>query len=56
MDLAIEEEVVTRGPTRSFGNGLDFLQMRARYRVTGQAGDRRLDFEAPGSAETFRGR
>ena len=37
-------------------NDLDFLQMRGRYRVTGKAGDRTLDFTAPGAAETFRGR
>jgi hypothetical protein len=35
---------------------MDFLQMRARGRVTGRAGERPLDFQAPASAETFRGR
>jgi hypothetical protein len=35
-------------------NGLNFLQMRGQYTVTGTAGDRTLDFTAPGSAETFR--
>ena len=35
-------------------NGLNFLQMRGQYTVTGKAGDRTLDFTAPGSAETFR--
>jgi hypothetical protein len=35
-------------------NGLNFLQMRGQYTVTGNAGDKRLDFTAPGSAETFR--
>ena len=35
---------------------LDFLQMRGRYAVSGTAGERRFTFEAPGSAETFRGR
>ena len=33
----------------------NFLQMRGRYTVTGRAGDRMLDFSAPGAAETFRG-
>ena len=35
---------------------LDFLQMRARYRVTGRAGGTIVDFSGMGSAETFRGR
>jgi len=42
--------------TGPLANDLDFLQMRGRYRVTGKAGDRALDFTAPGAAETFRGR
>ena len=33
---------------------LNFLQMRGQYTVTGQAGDRAINFTAPGSAETFR--
>jgi hypothetical protein len=56
MDLSVEDEVVTRQPARAFGASMDFLQLRARYRVRGQAGESRLDFEAAGSAETFRGR
>lgn len=32
----------------------NFLQLAGVYRVTGQAGGRRIDFEARGSAETFR--
>ena len=39
-----------------FGGGLDFLQLRASYRVSGRAGDRSIDFTAAGTAETFRGR
>jgi hypothetical protein len=39
-----------------FGAGLDFLQLRAKYAVSGQAGGRTVNFTAPGSAETFRGR
>jgi hypothetical protein len=35
-------------------NGINFLQMRGTYTVTGQAGARRFNFTAPGSAETFR--
>ena len=57
MDLTVEETVVTplRG-TLSEGAEGDFVQMRAAYRVTGQAGDRKIDFTAPGAAETFRTR
>jgi hypothetical protein len=44
--------VTTRG---TLGNGLDFLQMRGTYTVTGTAGDRPINFTASGSAETFRG-
>jgi hypothetical protein len=39
---------VADGPTQ-------FLQLRALYHVTGTVGDRQLDFEALGSAETWRG-
>jgi hypothetical protein len=35
-------------------NGLNFLQMRGEYVASGKVGDRRLEFEAAGSAETFR--
>jgi hypothetical protein len=56
LDLTIEDAVVTAMPQGSFGGGMDFLQMRAAYHVEGRAGDRRLSFDAPGSAETFRGR
>ena len=41
-------------PGGALSNGLNFLQMRGQYTVTGKAGDRMLDFSAPGSAETFR--
>jgi hypothetical protein len=53
LDLGIEDAVITRG---AFGGSLDFLQMRARYRVSGHAGERSIEVDAPGSAETFRGR
>lgn len=56
MDLAIEQETTTRMQNGLFGSGLDFLQLRATYKVSGQAGDRAVDFSAPGSAETFRGK
>jgi hypothetical protein len=35
-------------------NGLNFLQMRGQYTVSGRAGDRDINFVAQGSAETFR--
>ncbi len=62
MELAIDEAIVTkRGPSTSlraggpFGGSMDFLQLRARYRVRGRAGGRTIDFTASGAAETFRG-
>jgi len=57
MDISVEDVVRTpmgrpgmpaEGPTQ-------FLQLRARYHVTGTVGDRQMDFTALGSAETFRG-
>lgn len=60
LDLRLEVEVdsAIRTPMREgpLATGLDFLQMRGRYRVSGTAGDRALDFVAPGAAETFLGR
>ena len=58
LQLEVEVESAIRTPWRSgpLTNGLDFLQMRGRYRVTGKAGDRTVDFTAAGAAETFRGR
>jgi hypothetical protein len=47
-----ETSRITQGP---LGNGMDFLQMRGQYTVSGHAGDREISFTAPGSAETFRG-
>ena len=53
----VESAVTTRaGSSSTLSSGLDFLQMRGTYNVTGQIGDRMLSFSAPGSAETFRGR
>jgi len=43
---------MTDGPVAS---GVNFLQMRGTYAVSGRAGGRQIRFEAPGSAETFRG-
>jgi hypothetical protein len=55
LDLTIDSMTATRMRQGFFGGGMQFLQMRARYRVSGRAGDREIDFAAPGSAETFRG-
>lgn len=54
MELTIEDAVVTRTGRGLFGGGMDFLQLRARYRVQGRAGNQPIDFTAAGAAETFR--
>lgn len=59
MRLILRQEVLsieaspTTGPMEA-GGPAELLQMRARYRVEGVVGGRRLDFTAVGSAETFR--
>ena len=55
MELTIDEAIVTRRGGGLFGGERDFLQLRARYRVRGRAGERSIDFTASGAAETFRG-
>jgi hypothetical protein len=54
MDITVEDAIVT--PGGALASGPDFLQLRARYRVTGKAGGQPVDFTGPGAAETFRGR
>jgi hypothetical protein len=44
---------MNQGP---LANGINFLQMRGNYTVSGRAGARQFNLTAPGSAETFRGR
>lgn len=72
MVRLIDDAIVTmtRGPSTPLRPGglfgpstllrasgeLDFLQLRARYRVRGRKADRTIDFTASGAAETFRGR
>ena len=56
MELAVDEAIVTKRGGGLFGGEMDFLQLRARYRVRGRAGDHSIDFTASGAAETFRGR
>jgi hypothetical protein len=55
LDIAVDHVTTTRTDPASFGGGMTFLQLRGMYRVSGRAGDRTIDFAAPGSAETFRG-
>ena len=55
MRFAIGSSVTTHMAQGPLANGVDFLQMRGTYTVRGRAGDREIDFSAPGSAETFRG-
>jgi hypothetical protein len=56
MELTVDDAIVTKRGAGLFGGELDFLQLRARYRVRGRAGDHSIDFTASGAAETFRGR
>jgi len=56
MEIAVESAIRTPWRSSPLAGGLAFLQMRGRYRVSGRAGDRALEFTAAGSAETFRGR
>jgi hypothetical protein len=57
LDLRFDvaSTVTTRMTQGPLGNGVDFLQMRGQYTVSGRAGTRDIAFTAPGSAETFRG-
>lgn len=57
LDAQLRFDVGSSVTTRLEGalsNGLNFLQMRGQYTVSGKAGDRDISFTAPGSAETFR--
>ena len=54
MRFDVDSMVTTRTMQGTLANGLNFLQMRGRYTVNGHAGERAIDFTAPGSAETFR--
>ncbi len=56
LDFSVEQQAVTGMRQGMFGAGLDFLQLRGTYRVSGHAGGRDVSFTAPGAAETFRGR
>ena len=56
LDLRFDvASTVTNRMTGALANGVNFLQMRGQYTVSGRAGNRDLAFTAPGAAETFRG-
>ena len=57
LDLRFDvaSTVTTRMVQGALANGVNFLQMRGQYTVSGRAGSREIAFSAPGSAETFRG-
>ena len=57
LALTVEDAVLNRleaGRSPAPGRAVEFLQLRARYHVTGSVGERRIDFTAGGAAETFR--
>jgi hypothetical protein len=54
LDIDVNQVTTTRMRAASFGGGMNFLQLRGSYRVSGHAGGREIAFTAPGSAETFR--
>ena len=55
LDVTVRFDVTsTVVSRRTQAGGLDFLQMRGNYTVTGRAGGKPLQFSAPGAAETFR--
>ena len=56
LAFTVEDFVVNRMEGGPLGSGMDFLQLRGRYSVTGTAAGQPLAFQAAGSAETFRGR
>ena len=56
LAFKVDSAVTTRSTQGVLANGVDFLQMRGRYSVSGRAGSRTLEFDAPGTAETFRGK
>jgi hypothetical protein len=57
LDLRFDvgSAVTTHMAQGPLANGVDFIQMRGQYTVTGRAGTREIRFTAAGAAETFRG-
>ena len=57
LDVELELEVLDEIHSGLPGDeSIEFLQLQARFHVSGTAGGRALEFTAAGSAETFRGR
>lgn len=56
LTFTVDDLIVNRMQAGPLASAMDFLQLRGRYSVTGTAGGRPFAFEAPGSAETYRGR
>jgi hypothetical protein len=60
VDLTLLFTVASAEATRMsqgpLANGIDFLQLRGQYTMTGRVGQRQINAVAPGVAETFRGR
>jgi hypothetical protein len=52
MSIDVESAIVNRGGALSAGP--DFLQLRARYHVSGHTRGESIEFTEPGAAETFR--
>jgi hypothetical protein len=52
--FTVESKVTTTMSQGPLANGINFLQLRGTYAVTGSAGNRALALSGPGSAETFR--
>jgi hypothetical protein len=55
LRFAVGSSVITNMAQGPLANGIDFLQMRGNYAVSGRAAGRDIKFSAAGSAETFRG-
>ena len=59
LDLDLRFDVASAVTTHMaqgpLANGIDFLQLRGQYTVSGRTGSREIKFTAPGAAETFRG-
>jgi len=55
LQFDVASIVTTRMTQGPLGNGVDFLQMRGQYTVSGRTGTREIAFTAAGAAETFRG-
>jgi hypothetical protein len=54
MRFDVGSMVSTRMAQGALSSGMNFLQMRGQYTVSGTAGERDISFTAAGSAETFR--